>query len=351
MTVTIWPFRRLNTMSEISIQSMSIQLSSFMLESGEASGQVAVDCCLWGPSDKPLVVVMGGISANRWAFSCPSNQQTGWWSQVVNDAATLNSKEFQFLTFDYFSFPNNVINPPLLTTTDQAQLLKLLQKQLKLPQLYAVIGASYGGMVALAFAAAYPGSLQHLICLAAADKNSVKSQALRHIQRNVIGLGQQFATDPNSQKQFMSLARSLAMVGYRGEDEWEHRFQHEQPGKGLDEVTAYLQYHGNKFADKFSASRYCQLSRSIDYHQVDVSAIEADTLLIGFSSDQMVPVHFIENMIDKFRSPCQAKFINSIYGHDGFLLEAEQINAIFKNYFREKAHDCIEPNSCCASGY
>ncbi len=332
-------------------QSKTIQLDSFELAAGEATGDIAVECCLWGSLDKPLIVVMGGISASRWAIDCPSGKQAGWWNQVVNDESTLNTTDFQFLTFEYFTYPDRVTNPPVISTLDQANLLHQIQTKLNLPQFHAVIGSSYGGMVSLAFAAKYPKSLNHLVCIAAADKNSVKSQALRQIQRKIIGLGEQFADDSAGQKQFISLARSLAMIGYRGEPEWEQRFQLEQPGKGLEAITSYLEYHGDRFADQFSAARYYQLSRSIDFHQIDVSAIEAEALLIGINTDQMVPVNFIKNMSEKFNHPCQTHLINSKYGHDGFLLEAEQIDAIFHTYFSEYIHDYIEPNSRCTCGY
>jgi homoserine O-acetyltransferase len=329
--------------------SITVSIESFALSSGGVTGDIEIDCCLWGQSDKPLVVILGGISASRWALD--GQQQQGWWNQVINDDSRLNLQDYQFLTFEYFSFPQRITNPPLVSTHDQATLLYQIKRKLKLPQFHAVIGSSYGGMVSLAFASQFPQSLQRLVCIAAADRNSVKSQALRQIQRQIIGLGDQYANDSAGQQQFIALARSLAMVGYRGEFEWEQRFQHKQPGKALESVNSYLGYHGNRFAELFSASKYCQLSRSIDFHHVDVSCIEADTLIIGITSDQMVPVEFIHNLGQQLDCPSQTHFIESIYGHDGFLLEAEQIDVIFQTFFSEYNHDYIERNHRCASGY
>ncbi|TDR19548.1 alpha/beta fold hydrolase [Marinicella litoralis] len=331
----------------IEVINKTISIKSFTLSCGEASGDLAVECCLWGDANKPLLVIMGGISANRWALDC--GHQVGWWNQVIQSNKHLNYKDYQYLTFEYFCFADRVTNPPVITTTDQAYLLQRIKEACSLPQFHAVIGSSYGGMVSLAFAANYPHSLDRLICIAAADKNSVKSQALRQIQRQIMALGEQFAHDSNEHKSFISLARALAMVGYRGEEEWEQRFQNRSPGLTLTAVTSYLTYQGDRFAEKFSSSRYCQLSQSIDFHQVDVSTIEADTLLIGVTSDQMVPVDYIQKMSKKFTSACQTHFIDSIHGHDGFLLEAEQIDAIFQTFFREYKHDNIQRNSRSAS--
>jgi len=331
------------------VKDLSIQIDSFKLTSGDESGDFEVACCLWGDVTKPLVVLLGGISADRTALNRSSQQQAGWWSQVFNDDSYLNTQTHSFLTFEYFAFSSRLTNPPLVSTHDQAHVLQCIQKAIHLPQFHAVIGASYGGMVALAFATQYPDKLNNLVCIAAADYSTVKSQALRQIQRNIIELGDRYATDSLSHKQFVSLARCLAMVGYRGEYEWEQRFQNAQPGAALNAVASYLKYNGDSFAERFLASRYFQLSKSIDYHQVDVQGIQVKTLLIGITSDQMVPVEMLEQMQQKFKKPCKIELIDSIYGHDGFLLEAEQLNHNFKSFFSEFTHDYFKPNDCCAS--
>jgi len=335
------------------VTEKTISLPSFTLSEGGESGELEISCCLWGEVSKPLVVVMGGISANRWALDSMGHSsahgQSGWWRSVLNPASYLNPRDFSFLTFEYFAFADRVANPPLVSTMDQAHILAQLQQSLNLPQFCAVIGSSYGGMVSLAFAARYPERLQHLICVAAADRNSVKSQALRSIQRQIMQMG--LDAGGSCQQKYTALARSLAMLGYRSDAELESRFDADDPVSSLQQVKSYLNHHGSKFAQTFSASRYAQLSQSIDHHRVDASHILASTLLIGITSDQLVPVEFIQNLHAKISGPSQCRWIDSLYGHDGFLLEAEAINQIFKHYFSEYNHDPIEPNHRCASGY
>ncbi len=336
-------------MTQATVINRTVQVSSSVLASDVQSGDIEVDCCLWGKLDKPLVVLMGGISANRWVIDC--EEQTGWWNQVVHDKAVLNTRDFCFLTFEYICFDTEINEPAtVVSTTDQAHVLYQIQQQLNLPLFHAVIGSSYGGMVSLAFAALYPEALTHLICIAAAHTNSVKSQALRYIQRQIMRLGSKHA-DQHAQTEFTALARSLAMVGYRGEVEWEHRFANPNTGQALDDVSAYLRHHGRQFAQRFEADRYNQLSKSIDYHQVDVSNIQAKTLLVGITSDQMVPVDLLQKLRDRMATDCQLHLINSIYGHDGFLLEADALNYIFKTFLCEQPHDNIERNNRRASGY
>ncbi len=328
----------------------------------ELAINIEVECTVWGDLSKPLIVLLGGISASRWALDCQEHQQSGWWNQVVNQQSYLNSGDYCFLTFEYFVFPERIINPPVITTSDQAQILHQIQSKLSLPQFHAVIGSSYGGMVSLAFAAHFPKALVHLVCIAAADYNSVKSQALRGIQRQIIHLGsqqEQLNGEGNLKKsmtkEFTAIARSLAMIGYRGEAELEQRFQSRKPGQALQDVSAYLHHHGENFAEQFSFSRYIQLSQSIDFHCVDVSSIKAKTQLIGISTDQMVPVKMVENLHKSLSlnlaTECHVNIIDSHCGHDGFLLEATALNQIFKTFLSENSHDNFKRNSRRASGY
>ncbi|WP_223789841.1 alpha/beta fold hydrolase [Marinicella meishanensis] len=320
------------------------------LPGGDGKADLEVECCLWGPSNRPVVVLMGGISASRWAFD--SVHGPGWWQDVMHDAGALSVLDHSFLTFEYVCWPDQPgAETPLITTADQARVLRKIQQQLDLPQFHAVIGASYGGMVSLAFAALFPQALARLVCIAAAHKNSVKTKAWRLIQRQIMQLGQRHAESPAAQAEFTALARALAMVGYRGELEWQERFASESAGRDVQAMASYLDHHGQRFAARFCARRYAQLSQSIDYHQVDVASIQADTLLIGFTSDQMVPTDQLQQLHQALRSRSRLHLINSIYGHDGFLLEAEALNCIFNTFFEEHNHDHIERNHRRASGY
>ena len=330
----------------------TLHLKSFELEHGSVLNDVQIRYSLNGDPHLPVVVLMGGISADRKVCQDEKETSKGWWDGVINNQSYLNSNHFRLLSFDYLVCADE-LNPPAVTTLDQARILSQIQNDLKLPQFHAVIGASYGGMIALSFAAAFPSACQSVICIAAADCSTVKSQALRQIQRDIIRLGQDSCNNLQQQKKFLSLSRSLAMIGYRGEIEWEQRFKTGDVSShaSLQAVNSYLSHHGDKFAAYFSISKYCQLSLSIDLHHVDVSQIIAKTSLIAINTDQMVPADNIQNMALKFNSQCDFHMIDSIYGHDAFLIETEQLNKIFKPFLSEHYHDHSQRNNRCASGY
>ena len=334
-------------------QNHRIELNQFKIGKGDAIYQVRVDCCLWGDLNKPVVVLMGGISASRWALDTDVHG-AGWWRGLVNENTVLNFTDYCYLTFEYFSFAERINNPPVITTADQAKLLAAIQTQLNLPRFHAVIGASYGGMVSLAFAAQYPDDLERLVCIAAADRNSVKTQAIRYIQRQIIRLGCE-CKNLDQEKKHLALARSLAVIGYRGDAEFEQRFQSDQQGRALSSLASYLDHQGDKFTERFSTSRYLQLSESIDQHQVDVSSIKVMTHLVAFASDQLVPLSFVKELENNLPNSDGLTVIDSLYGHDGFLLETQKLNQVFCDIFNstdnEQNNDIIQRNNRCASRY
>lgn len=119
---------------------------TFRLESGERLAATAVDGRLYGPPEGPLVVVAGGISADRRAAR--------WWSWAVRRGGAVDLDRVRVLAFDWP--PGDEDGAVTITTADQARLLALLLDGLGEPRIDAFVGASYGGCVGLAFAAAFP---------------------------------------------------------------------------------------------------------------------------------------------------------------------------------------------------
>ena len=114
-----------------------------------------------GPPDAPVVVAMGGISATR--------RVTEWWSDVAGDARPIDTTRYRVLGFEYLdggALPSGVPAAGV-STYDQADALAAVLELLAITRVRALIGASYGGMVALAFAERYPALLEQLIVLSA----------------------------------------------------------------------------------------------------------------------------------------------------------------------------------------
>jgi homoserine O-acetyltransferase len=216
---------------------------------------------------------------------------------------------------------------PNVSSYDQAELLVRLLNHLGVKALRAIAGGSYGGMVALAFGERYPERVGHLIVIGASDRAHPMATAWRSVQRRIV----RFAADCGQAKQGLQLARALAMSTYRSAEEFAARFG---GAPTLDDsrfvfpVEQYLFARGSDYAGRYRPESYLCLSESIDLHRIDASRVFVATTAIAIREDQLVPL--VDMRALAARLPMvRLHEISSIYGHDAFLKEPEQLGRIF----------------------
>jgi len=216
---------------------------------------------------------------------------------------------------------------PTISTYDQAELLVRLLNNLGLKSLRAIIGGSYGGMVALAFGERYPERVSQLIVIGAADRTHPMATAWRSVQRQIL----RFSIDCGRPKEGLKLARALAMSTYRSAEEFEARFDGVPVRDGeryVFPVEQYIFARGNDFADKHSAEAVLCLSESIDLHRVEAARIFVPTTIVAVREDQLVPLADLRGLAARLPA-ARLHEISSIYGHDAFLKESDQLRGIF----------------------
>lgn len=288
---------------------------------------------LAGPANAPVVCALGGISANRRVFDTEDPKQ-GWWSEVVGPGRPLDAERFRVLSFDYLGGSAETTGPaastspfPNISTYDQAELLVRLLNNLGLKSLAAVVGGSYGGMVALAFGERYPERVSQLTVIGAADRSHPMATAWRSVQRRIL----RFAVECDRPKDGLQLARALAMSTYRSPEEFEARFD-SAPSRHDERfefpVERYLFARGSDFADRHNAEAILCLSESIDLHRVDATRIFVPTTIVAIREDQLVPLSDLRGLAARLPS-ARLHEISSIYGHDAFLKESDQLRRIF----------------------
>lgn len=284
----------------------------FQLES-----PVRLNVRIVGPENSPVVLTLGGISANRHVcdrVASPEDRTTGWWRDLAGSHQALDTQRFRILSFDFF--PDDTLaqaDAVRVTPTDQAYLLDFLCDYLRLEKLHALVGASYGGMVGLAFAQLFPDRLERLVVACASHRPHPLGAAWRNVQRKIVQLG----LASNQPERALSLARELGMTTYRTAEEFGQRFS-----DGL-EVRDYLESRGRDFLKKMSPERYLCLSESIDLHQVDPALIHVPVTLIAFRQDQLVPVDDVRTLRTQLPQVAAYHEFDSIYGHDAFLKEVD----------------------------
>lgn len=294
---------------------------------------------LVGDVRKPLVLVMGGISAGRqfWSEQGPE----GWWQCQFGPGHAGDTDRFSFLAFDFLGGEGGSTNPaswfgrpadfPAIDTADQANAARLLLDHLEIDCLHSIVGASYGGMVALQFAARFPRRLCKALVLCAGHHPSPLATGWRHVQRQVL----EFGISRGSPEAGVRIARSLAMCTYRSEREFQRRFAPTGPHQASP--AAYLDHCGAAFADRFNVYSYLCLSQSIDDHRVDPSAITTALDLVGFTTDQVVPPTQLIALRGKLAGDNSLKLLDSPFGHDAFLKERGAVSSIIRKHLEAQA--------------
>jgi homoserine O-acetyltransferase len=305
------------------------------LHYGDVLANARIAFHLVGPEDAPVVVVVGGISAHRVVDGAD-----GWWPEIVGPGLGVDTRKFRVLGIDYLgghgasSAPQPGSAFPPLSAFDQADALRQIVLHLGLKSLHAIVGASYGGMVALCFAERHPALVGRIVILSAADRSQVLSTAWRSVQRQIVREAIARGDGPAGLK----LARALAMATYRSAVEFELRFGG-APVREADRfrfpIEQYLFARGDDYVQKYRAETFLVLSESIDLHQMDATKVHTPVTLIAVREDQLVPFHDMQALAARLNGPRQLIEINSIFGHDAFLKEGAALTPIIKQAIAE----------------
>jgi homoserine O-acetyltransferase/O-succinyltransferase len=301
------------------------------LHHGGTLDQLHIGYALSGEPGAPVVLALGGISATR-HVCLPDGGRAGWWHEVVGPGKALDTQRIALLGMDYIGGSGATTGPgpgqpfPGISSYDQAAAIVRLLDHLGIQKLGAIVGASYGGMVALAFGERYPSRVERLFVISAADTAHPMATAWRSIQRNIarLGLAMGCATPA------LELSRALAMSTYRSPEEFAARFRKPprmEAGRPVFAVEEYLNARGREYAARYRPESFICLSESIDLHQVDATRVAVRTEVVAVREDQLVPIADMRALTARLPNATLHE-ISSLLGHDAFLKEAEQLRGI-----------------------
>jgi homoserine O-acetyltransferase len=303
------------------------------LHLGGQLDHVRVAWRLVGDPDAPVIAALGGISAGRCVVD--NGTEKGWWSEIIAPGGALDSSRYRILGIDFLGGSGGSTGPrpgqsdfPSIASQDQAEILRRVVEHLRLGSLAAIVGASYGGMVALAFAERWPDLVRRIVVISAAHRPHPMATAWRSVQRSVV----RFAVKNGQGAEGLRLARALAMATYRSHTEFERRFC--APAQRVDgrfqfPVESYLLARGDAYAAAYIPEAFVCLSESIDLHRVEPSNIRVPTWLVAVAEDQLVPLADMRALAQDLSGPSELIELSSLYGHDAFLKETEALRAVF----------------------
>lgn len=286
-----------------------------------------------------------------------SSNFSDWWKDLFGDGSPFPPEDYFIISANtlggcYGSTGPLSTNPetkrayfhdfPLLTNRDIVRAFDLLRESLQLEKVHTLIGASLGGQQVLEWGILQPDTFERLIPIACNAYHSPWGIAFNEAQRMAIEADSSWNDeDPRAGINGLKAARATAMISFRSYAGF-NATQQEKTSDKLDDFRAasYQLYQGQKLANRFNAFTYWTLTKAMDSHHVGrdrqsveaaLKQIKANTLIIGINSDLLFPITEQE-LLNELIPEAQLQRIDSPYGHDGFLIEFEQLKTIINQF-------------------
>ena len=321
----------------------------FVLESSKTLKQLTVAYHTFGKLNKTkdnVIWVFHALTAN--------SNVLDWWPSLTGKGKTIDPDEYFIVCANVLGSFYGTTGPrsnnpetgqpygldfPFFTVKDVVNAQLLLANHLGIEQIKLAIGGSFGGFQALEFALLYKGKIDQLILIATGAKETAWSIAIHESQRLALKADHSFYENSETAGQNgLRAARGIGLLTYRTYEIYKHTQTDTDHRLEGFKAASYIRYQGDKLANRFHAHCYYFLTKCLDSHNParghgslteTLYSIYIPTLVIGISSDKLVPVaeqKFLATHIPNatFRQ------IDSKYGHDGFLIEGKKIGALIK---------------------
>ncbi|MFI3330482.1 MAG: homoserine O-acetyltransferase [Rikenellaceae bacterium] len=326
----------------------------FKLESGEELPSLTIAYHTFGKQNGDNVIwVAHALTAN--------SDVADWWPHSVDEGCFLDSSKYFVICANILGSHYGTTGPlsenplsgepyygsfPFITVRDMANVHFLLAEHLGITSVRALVGSSIGGFQALEMAISRPDFSEKLVLIATTARSQPWAIALNESQRMAIETDETYGDkDPDAGKKGMRVSRSIGLLSYRGSSGYNATQQENDTMYKLTgfRATTYQQYQGDKLGRRFNAYSYYRLMQAFDSHNVGryrggiknaLKVIRAKTMIVGISSDILFPVSeqiFLYSNIEN----SDLRLLSSEFGHDGFLVEHEQLNKILIPFIQE----------------
>jgi homoserine O-acetyltransferase/O-succinyltransferase len=297
----------------------------------------------------------------------------GWWDNLIGPGRPLDTRKFFVIGVNnlggcHGSTGPSTVNPatgkhfgadfPVVTVPDWVHSQTLLADHFGIESFAAILGGSLGGMQAMQWAIDFPERVRNVLAIAAAPILSAENIGFNEVARQAI------RTDPDFHdghfyahgvvpKRGLRLSRMLGHLTYLSDDLMGEKFGRSLKGESYQfgfeaefEVEKYLRYQGDKFAGYFDANTYLLMTRALDYFDParafdgDLAAAfaksSANFFIAAFTSDwRFSPARSKEIVSALLASKRNVSFaeIESVEGHDSFLMPIKQYHALLRATF------------------
>ncbi|WP_373921619.1 alpha/beta fold hydrolase [Flavobacterium sp. H4147] len=314
-----------------------IIIQNFITESGAVYPSLPLSFTLSGQPlhSAPIVLVNHALTGNAQVTG-----ENGWWSDLIGDGKTIDTHKFTILAFNVPGNGNDsfiIENYLDFKTRDIARIFLQGLEALQIEQVFAIIGGSVGGGVAWEILALAPNITEHLIPIATDWKSTDWMIANCFLQEQILN---------NSSKPIED-ARIHAMLCYRSPESFKEKFQRTiNQDLLIFNIESWLAHHGNKLQKRYQLASYKlmnQLLKTIDItrnsedFETLISKSNAAIHIIAINSDLFfTPKENLEtyNELKKFKNNVSYSEIDSVHGHDAFLIEYKQLDHLLADIFK-----------------
>jgi homoserine O-acetyltransferase len=339
----------------------------FQFEGGGSLPEVTVAYETWGELDRSrsnAVLVLHALTGDSHVAgpAGPGHPTAGWWDGLIGPGAAIDTDRFYVVCPNVLGGCQGTTGPaspgpdgapfgsrfPVLTIRDQVAVEVALADQFGIDRWAGAVGGSMGAMRVLEWCIDHPDRVDRAVVLsvgaaATADQIALCSLQVRAIRSDPAFAGGDYYGTETRPVDGLGVARGIGQVSYRTGLELQTRFGRitqgsEDPLKGgRFAIESYLENHGDKLARRFDPNSYIVLSEAMNHHDVGrgrggaaraLARVQAAVSVAGIVSDRLYPLELQEELARLLPGDRPVSVIESAYGHDGFLLEVEQVGTV-----------------------
>ncbi len=315
-----------------------------MVVEGHALEQVVLSGYVLGAplGTAPVVIIVGGITASPFPFGDSASAAEPWWP-ALHGTDLIDPERTTVLCpcwpgngSTWKGFDDGPI--PTLSALGLADLIAAWLDGIGCTTPATYLGASLGGLVGIAFAARHPERCARLVTISAGLRPDGWGTATRHLQRELVKDGIRTGDVATG----MARARQLGMLTYRGRDELDTRFGVLTHDLAHPPVAAYLDHHGQRFAQRFPVRTFLLLSEAIDRCRFGVdresvrealARVTAEVVVVGVPGDLLFPFPLQNELYRELQAvgaTCSLWKLDSEFGHDAFLADQDKLAMLLR---------------------
>ena len=365
MTIFDVPTLELPAEGEIGVAD----IGPLKVESGAVIDDVRIVVQRWGelsPARDNVVVVLHALTGDSHVTgpAGPDHPTPGWWDSVIGPGAPIDTNRWCAVATNVLGGCRGSTGPsspapdgkawgsrfPVITVHDQVEADVAALAAMGITEVAAVVGGSMGGARALEWIVSHPDRVRAGLVLAVgarstADQIGTQSAQIAAIKADPNWQGGDYYGTGRMPVDGMDVARRFAHLTYRGEVELDRRFANqpqaaEDPlGGGRYAVQSYLEHQGAKLVDRFDAGSYVVLTDALSSHDVGrhrggvpaaLRHCPVPVVVGGITSDRLYPLRLQEELAELLPGCTELIVVDSIYGHDGFLVESEAVGDLIR---------------------